>query len=115
MAAGRFGRRHMPVRADGQAVPGRVVLNSHARYRINRQWEASLNFNSMFDKTCCVCVGNLLNSSHHGDPRNVMLTLRGSFRGGATARVQPASSRLAPGRSCTQDTAMKEMAAIATM
>ncbi|CAB5691297.1 Fe(III)-pyochelin receptor [Delftia tsuruhatensis] len=60
-------------------VPGRAVWNSHVRYRINRQWEASLNFNNMFDKTYYVSVGNLLNSSHYGEPRNVMLTLRGSF------------------------------------
>ncbi|WP_241150392.1 MULTISPECIES: TonB-dependent siderophore receptor [Delftia] len=60
-------------------VPGRAVWSSYVRYRINRQWEASLNFNNMFDKTYYVSVGNLLNSSHYGDPRNVMLTLRGSF------------------------------------
>jgi outer membrane receptor for ferric coprogen and ferric-rhodotorulic acid len=60
-------------------VPGRAVWSSYVRYRINRQWEASLNFNNMFDKTYYVSVGNLLNSSHYGDPRNVMLTLRGAF------------------------------------
>jgi outer membrane receptor for ferric coprogen and ferric-rhodotorulic acid len=60
-------------------VPGRAVWSSYVRYRINRQWEASLNFNNMFDKTYYASVGNLLNSSHYGDPRNVMLTLRGSF------------------------------------
>lgn len=60
-------------------VPGYAIWNSHVRYRINRQWEATLNFNNMFDKTYYVSVGNLLNSSHYGEPRNVMVTLRGSF------------------------------------
>ncbi|BDR11777.1 hypothetical protein CTR2_R51150 [Comamonas thiooxydans] len=32
-----------------------------------------------FDKRCCSLIGNLVNDSHYGDPRNVMLKLRGSF------------------------------------
>ncbi|WP_084455218.1 TonB-dependent siderophore receptor [Comamonas composti] len=58
---------------------GRAVWNSYVRYQINRQWQASLNFNNMFDKHYYTTAGNLVNSSHYGDPRNVMLTLRGQF------------------------------------
>ena len=49
------------------------------RNRINTQWQASLNFSNMLDKRYCTSIGNLVNSSHYGDPRNVMLTLRGTF------------------------------------
>ncbi|MBS3019763.1 Fe(3+)-pyochelin receptor [Comamonas sp. PE63] len=60
-------------------APGRAVWSSYVRYQINRQWQASLNFNNMFDKRYYNSIGNLVNSSHYGDPRNVMLTLRGTF------------------------------------
>lgn len=58
---------------------GRAVWSSYVRYQINPQWQASLNFNNMFDKQYYTTAGNLVNSSHYGDPRNVMLTLRGNF------------------------------------
>lgn len=60
-------------------APGRAVWSSYVRYQINKQWQASLNFNNMFDKRYYTSIGNLVNSSHYGDPRNVMLTLRGNF------------------------------------
>ncbi|WP_232538071.1 hypothetical protein [Comamonas testosteroni] len=56
-----------------------AVWSSYVRYQINRQWQASLTLNNMFDKRCYTLIGNLVNSSHHGNPRKVMLTLRGSF------------------------------------
>jgi outer membrane receptor for ferric coprogen and ferric-rhodotorulic acid len=59
-------------------APGRAVWSSYVRYQINKQWQASLNFNNMFDKRYYTSIGNLVNSSHYGDPRNVMLTLRGT-------------------------------------
>ena len=60
-------------------APGRAVWSSYVRYQINKQWQASVNFNNMFDKTYYTSIGNMVNSSHYGDPRNVMLTLRGNF------------------------------------
>lgn len=63
----------------GITAPGRAVWSSYVRYQINRQRQASLNFNNMFDKRCYTSIGNLVNSSHYGDPRNVMLKLRGTF------------------------------------
>lgn len=49
------------------------------RKQISRQWQASLNFNNLFDKRCYTWIGNLVNSSHYGDPHNVMLMRRGTF------------------------------------
>ena len=49
------------------------------RYQINRQWQASLNFHNLFDKRYHPLIGNLVNRCHYGDPRNVMLKLRGSI------------------------------------
>lgn len=61
-------------------APGRAVRSSYARNQINTQWQASLNFNNMFDKRYDTSIGDLANSSHYGNPRNVMLKLRGSLR-----------------------------------
>lgn len=60
-------------------APGRAVRSGYVRYQINRQWQASLNFSNMFDKRCYTSIGNLVNRCHYGNPRNVMLKLRGSF------------------------------------
>lgn len=60
-------------------APGRAVRSSYVRNRINTQWQASLNFSNMFDKRYCTSIGNLINRCHYGNPRNVMLKLRGSF------------------------------------
>ena len=64
------------VRAD---IPGRAVWNAYARYQINRTWSATLNLNNVFDKVYYSSVTALVNGSYYGDPRNVMLTLRGTF------------------------------------
>ncbi|WP_291602103.1 TonB-dependent receptor [Comamonas sp.] len=60
-------------------APGRAVRSSYVRNLINTQWQASLNFSNMFDKRYCTSIGNLINRCHYGNPRNVMLKLRGSF------------------------------------
>jgi outer membrane receptor for ferric coprogen and ferric-rhodotorulic acid len=77
-------------------APGRAVWSSYVRYQINKQWQASLNFNNMFDKRYYTSIGNLVNSSHYGDPRNVMLTLRGTSDAAASCPAQP----LPAGRPC---------------
>lgn len=60
-------------------APGRTVWNSYVRYQMNDKWQLALNFNNMFDKRYYTSIGNLVNSSHYGEPRNVMLSVRGSF------------------------------------
>jgi outer membrane receptor for ferric coprogen and ferric-rhodotorulic acid len=63
-------------RAD---VEGRAVWNALVRYRINRHWAAALNVNNVFDKRYYTSVTALVNGSYYGNPRNVLLTLRGAF------------------------------------
>ncbi|MDF2860825.1 MAG: tonB-dependent siderophore receptor family protein [Achromobacter mucicolens] len=58
---------------------GRAVWSAYAKYQINRNWAATVNLNNIFDKTYYSAVGNLVNGVHYGDPRNAMLTLRGTF------------------------------------
>ena len=58
---------------------GRAVWNAYAKYQINRNWAATLNVNNLFDKTYYAAVGNMVNGIHYGEPRNAMLTLRGTF------------------------------------
>lgn len=58
--------------------PGRAVWSSYARYQINNHWAASVNVNNIFDKRYYTNVGTN-NGGFYGDPRNVMLTLRGTF------------------------------------
>ncbi|MFP3624377.1 TonB-dependent receptor, partial [Burkholderia sp. SIMBA_051] len=58
---------------------GRAVWNAYAKYQINRNWAATLNLNNIFDKTYYSAIGNMVNGVHYGDPRNAMLTLRGTF------------------------------------
>lgn len=61
------------------SIPGRAVWNAYAKYQINRTWSATLNLNNVFDKVYYSSVTALVNGSYYGDPRNVMLTLRGTF------------------------------------
>ncbi|CAB3828966.1 TonB-dependent siderophore receptor [Achromobacter piechaudii] len=58
--------------------PGRAVWSAFARYRIDKNWAASVNVNNIFDKRYFTNVGTN-NGGFYGDPRNVMLTLRGTF------------------------------------
>lgn len=70
---------------DGAAVPfkfsqgGYAVWNASVQYRINRNWQAVLNLNNLFDKVYYRTVGTSGGNNWYGEPRNVMLTLRGSF------------------------------------
>ncbi|MGJ7519350.1 TonB-dependent siderophore receptor [Variovorax sp. LT1P1] len=60
-------------------MPGRAVWNAYAKYQINRHWSAALNLNNVFDKTYYTSSTTLVNGNYYGDPRNLMLTLRGTF------------------------------------
>lgn len=50
-----------------------------AAYRINRHWTAALNVANLFDKRYYAMLGELRRGNYYGEPRNVTLTLRGSF------------------------------------
>lgn len=58
---------------------GRAVWGLMLRYQIDRHWTAAVNLNNLFDKRYYSSVTALVNGSYYGDPRNVMLTLRGAF------------------------------------
>jgi outer membrane receptor for ferric coprogen and ferric-rhodotorulic acid len=60
-------------------APGRAVWSSYVRYQIDPHWQLNLNLNNLFNKRYYSSIGNLVNSSHYGEPRNAMLTLRGTF------------------------------------
>lgn len=63
--------------------PGRAVWHAFVEYRFDRHWTAALNIDNLFDKRYWQSVGDTRNwygdGSFYGDPRNVQLTLRGSF------------------------------------
>ncbi len=67
---------------DGGSIrvnnPGRAVWSAYARYQLDKHWTASLNVYNLFDKTYYTSVGSN-NGNFYGEPRNVMLTLRGDF------------------------------------
>jgi outer-membrane receptor for ferric coprogen and ferric-rhodotorulic acid len=58
---------------------GYAVWNASVQYRINRNWQAVLNLNNLFDKVYYRTVGTSGGNNWYGEPRNVMLTLRGTF------------------------------------
>ncbi|WP_241754598.1 TonB-dependent siderophore receptor [Cupriavidus basilensis] len=57
----------------------RAVWDLRAAYRINRHWTAALNVANLFDKRYYAMLGELRRGNYYGEPRNVTLTLRGSF------------------------------------
>ena len=58
---------------------GRAVWSALLKYQVNRHWTAALNVSNLFDKRYYSSMTALVNGSYYGDPRNVMLTLRGAF------------------------------------
>jgi len=70
---------------DGSTVPfqftesGRAIWNAFVEYKVNRQWTAALNINNLFDKKYYSAVGTTASGNIYGEPRNVLLTLRGTY------------------------------------
>ncbi|MBH1963301.1 MAG: TonB-dependent siderophore receptor [Comamonadaceae bacterium] len=70
---------------DGSSVPynftqgGYAVWNASVQYRFHRNWTAVLNLNNLFDRVYYKAVGSSSSGNWYGEPRNVMLTLRGTF------------------------------------
>ena len=60
-------------------VSGRAVWNAMVKYQINRRWSATLNVNNVFDKRYYSTLSSFVNANYYGDPRNVVLTLRGTL------------------------------------
>ncbi|WP_438281539.1 TonB-dependent siderophore receptor [Pseudomonas alabamensis] len=59
--------------------PGYAVWGSMAEYRLDDHWTLTYNFNNMFDKKYYLTVGSSVAGNWYGEPRNHILTLRGTF------------------------------------
>ena len=70
---------------NGPSVPysykqaGYAVWNAMAEYRFDPHWAVTLNVNNLFDKTYYRTLAGSSGGNFYGEPRNVMLTLRGKF------------------------------------
>lgn len=58
---------------------GYAVWNTMAEYRLDDNWTVAYNLNNVFDKTYYSTVGSSAAGNWYGEPRNHMLTLRGTF------------------------------------
>jgi outer membrane receptor for ferric coprogen and ferric-rhodotorulic acid len=58
---------------------GYSVWSALAEYRIDEHWTVTYNANNVFDKRYFATVGSTAATNWYGDPRNHMLTLRGTF------------------------------------
>ncbi|WP_158219437.1 MULTISPECIES: TonB-dependent receptor [unclassified Achromobacter] len=58
---------------------GYATFSARVAYRINDRWEASVLANNLFDRTYLRTTGYAAYYNSYGEPRNVMLTLRGKF------------------------------------
>ncbi|MPT01336.1 MAG: TonB-dependent siderophore receptor [Pseudomonas sp.] len=58
---------------------GYAVYNGLLKYRINDNYSVQLNANNLFDKHYYRQIGTTATGYYWGDPRNVSVTLRGSF------------------------------------
>lgn len=58
---------------------GYAVWNAMAEYRLDDHWVLAYNLNNVFDKKYYMTVGSSALGNWYGEPRNHMLTLRGTF------------------------------------
>ncbi|WP_169800540.1 TonB-dependent siderophore receptor [Sphingobium cloacae] len=60
-------------------VKGYAIWSARAGYAFNDRFSISANLNNIFDKTYYVTIDGPGYGNLYGDPRNVMVTLRGQF------------------------------------
>ncbi|MEJ0037921.1 MAG: TonB-dependent siderophore receptor [Gammaproteobacteria bacterium] len=56
-----------------------AVVGGRVSYQIDQRWNAALNMDNILDRTYYKTMGSSTGSNWYGDPRNYMLTVRGSF------------------------------------
>ena len=61
------------------AQAGYAVFSARIAYQVDQNWSAALNVNNIFDRTYYQTVGNSASGTWYGAPRNVMLTVRGTW------------------------------------
>lgn len=59
--------------------PGYAVYNAFAEYRLNQHWSLALNGNNLADKKYYSTIGTAEYANFYGDPRNMVLSLRGTY------------------------------------
>lgn len=59
--------------------PGHAIYNAAVSHQFNRQWQAQLNINNVFDKRYYRSVNTPSHSNWYGTPRSFLLTVRGQF------------------------------------
>jgi outer-membrane receptor for ferric coprogen and ferric-rhodotorulic acid len=69
----------IPLAAFSFTEPGHAVVSMRVAYKIDANWLVSLNVNNLFDKVYYTTVGGLTNGNWYGDPRNAMLTVKGTW------------------------------------
>ncbi|WP_431825342.1 TonB-dependent siderophore receptor [Burkholderia sp. F1] len=58
---------------------GYMLASLRLGYRYDKHWSAALNVNNLFDRTYYQSLSQLGWNNRYGEPRNVMLTVRGQF------------------------------------
>jgi outer membrane receptor for ferric coprogen and ferric-rhodotorulic acid len=58
---------------------GYAVWNARVAYQIDKTWSAALNVENLFDKRYYSNIAANYLHSYVGEPRNFLLTVRGSF------------------------------------
>lgn len=75
-ATGKYGAPNVPYQFT---QPGYAVWNASVQYRFMPDWSLTLNINNLFDKVYYKQVGTSGSGNWYGEPRNLLLTLRGKF------------------------------------
>lgn len=74
-----FGNTVTTVNPFEYEQPGYAVWNALVDYEIDKRWTASVNVNNIFDKKYYQTVGTNAMNNWYGNPREYLLTLRGTF------------------------------------
>lgn len=59
--------------------PGYTLWSGRVQYRIDQNWSVALNGNNLFDKKYYATIGAPGWGNFYGEPRNFMVTLKGTF------------------------------------
>ncbi len=65
--------------SDEVVNSGYVVANARIGYQVNKHYNVALNINNLFDTRYYASVGTPNIYNFYGEPRNVMLTIRGKY------------------------------------
>ena len=75
-SSGALVERNVPFDFDQS---GYAIWNALVEYRVDDHWNVTLNGNNLFDKKYYETVGTSTYGNYYGEPRNFMVTLRGTY------------------------------------